>query len=110
MGLKGNLYRLLNYVISKLSIEARDGGLEDRPQSQGQPRDLILMALVLVLPSAACVLVSVLEMPALTTGSGEPASVSRPASRSNLDGLGLGLGHPCLGLGLRGPGLDYNPD
>ena len=27
--------------------------------------------------------------------------VSRPASRPNLDGLGLGLG---------GPGLDYNPD
>ena len=41
-----------------------------------------------------------------------PASVSRLASRPNLDGLGLGLGlgRPCLGLGLGGPGLDYNPD
>ena len=28
-----------------------------------------------------------------------------------LDGLGLGLGHLCHGLGLSlgGPGLDYNP-
>ena len=41
------------------------------------------------------------------------ASVSRPASRPNFNGLGLGhdLGCPCLGLGLGlgGPGLDYNP-
>ena len=55
---------------------------------------------------AAHVSVSVLvpEVPALSTGSQEPAS------GPNLDGLGLGLGlgHPCLGLG--GPGLDYNPD
>ena len=66
-----------------------------------------------VLVSAAHVSVSVLvsEVPALSTGSREPASVSRPASRRNLDGLGLGLGlgQPCLGLGLGGPGLDYNP-
>ena len=67
------------------------------------PPDLILMASV---PAAhGTVLVS-----ALSTGSQEPASVSRPTSRPNLDGLGLGVGHPCLGLGLGGPGLDYNPD
>ena len=46
----------------------------------------------------------------MSTGSREPASASRPASRPNLDGLGVGLGHPCLGLGLGGSGLDYNPD
>ena len=67
--------------------------------------------MVSVLVLAAHVSVSVLasEIPALSTGSREPASVSRPASRPNLDGLGLGvgLGHSCLGLG--GPGLDYNP-
>ena len=67
---------------------------------------------VLVLAAHVSVLVS--EVPALSTRSREPASVSRPASRPNLDGLGLGLGlgHPCLGLGLGlgGPGLDYNPD
>ena len=59
------------------------------------------MASVSVLVSAAHVSVSVLvsEVPALSTGSREPASASRP----NLDGLGLGLG-------LGGPGLDYNPD
>ena len=57
--------------------------------------DLILMASVSVLVSAAHVSVS--EVPALSIGSREPASVSRPASRPNLDGLGLG--HPCLGLG-----------
>ena len=74
------------------------------------------MASVSVLVSAAHVSVSVLvsEILALSTGSREPASVSRPASRPNSDGLGLGLGlgHPCLGLGLGlgGPGLDYNPD
>ena len=70
---------------------------------------VILMASVSV--SAAHVSVSVLvsEVPDLSTGSREPASVSRPASRPNLDGLGLGHGHPCLGLGLGGPGLDYNP-
>ena len=76
------------------------------------------MASVSGLVSAAHVSVSVsvlaLEVPALSTGSPEPASVSRPASRLKLDGLslGLGLGHPCLGLGLGlgGPGLDYNPD
>ena len=64
-----------------------------------------------VLLSAAHVSVLVSEVPALSTGSREPTSVSRPASRPNLDGLGLGLGlaHPCLGLGLGGPGLDYNP-
>ena len=94
-------------------MHTRDGGLEDRPRSRGRPRNLILMASVPVL--AAHVLVSVLvsEVPALSTGSREPASVSRPASRPNLDGLGLGLGlgHPRLGLGLGlgGPGLDYNP-
>ena len=73
------------------------------------PRDLILMASV----SAAHVSVLVSDVLALSTGSRELASVSRPASRPNLDGLGLGLGlgHPCLGLGLGlgGPGLDYNP-
>ena len=73
-----------------------------------ETRDLILMASLSVL--AAHVLVLVSEVPALSTGSREPASVSRSASRPNLDGLGLGLGHPCLGLGLGGPGLDYNPD
>ena len=72
--------------------------------------------MVSVLVSATHVSVSVLasEVPALSTGSREPASVLRPASRPNSDGLGLGLGlgHPCLGLvlGLGGPGLDYNPD
>ena len=37
------------------------------------------------------------------------ASVSRPASRPNFDGLdlGLGLGYPCLGLGLGGPGQGW---
>ena len=85
-------------------IDARDGGLQDRPRSQGRPRDLILMASVSVLAAH----VSVSEVPALSTGSRELASLSRPASKPNLDGLGLGLGHPCLGLG--GPGLDYNPD
>ena len=34
-----------------------------------------------------------------------PASVSRPASRPNVNGLGLGLGCPCLGLG--DPGFVY---
>ena len=70
------------------------------------------MATVSVLVLAAHVSVSVLDVPALSTGSREPASVSRPASRPNLDGLslGLGLGNPFLGLGLGGPGLDYNPD
>ena len=91
----------------------RDGGLEDRPRSRGRPRHLILMASVSVLVSAAHVSVSVLvsEVPALSTGSREPASVSRPASRPNLDGLvlGLGLGHPCLGLGLGGPSFVHNP-
>ena len=43
----------------------------------------------------------------MSTGSREPASVSRPASRPNLDGLGLG--HTRLGLVLDGPSLDYNP-
>ena len=33
--------------------------------------------------------------------------VSRPASRPYFDGLGLGLGSPCLGLGLAGHGLAY---
>ena len=58
-----------------------------------------------VLVSAAHVLVS--EDSILSTGSREPASVSRPASRPNLDGLGLG--HTRLGLVLGGPSLDYNP-
>ena len=67
--------------------------------------DHILMASVLVSAAHFSVLVS--EVPALSTGSREPAS------RPNLEGLGLG--HPCLGLGLGGlglggPGLDYNPD
>ena len=90
-------------------VDIRDGGLEDRPRSRsrGRPRDLISMA------SVSDAQVSVSEVPTLSTGSREPASVSRPASRPNLDGLGLGLGlgHPCLGLGLGlgGPGLDYNP-
>ena len=59
--------------------------------------------------STANVSVLVSEVPALSTGSREPASVSRPASRPNLDGLGLGLGlgSPCLGLGLRSPGFVY---
>ena len=69
------------------------------------------MASVSVLVSAAHVSVS--EVPALSTGSRESALVLKPASRPNLDGLGLGLGlgHPCLGLGLclGGPSLDYNP-
>ena len=88
-----------------VSIRIRDGGLEDRPWSRGGPRDLILMVSVSVLVSAAHVSVSVSEVPALSAGSRESAS------RPNLDGLGLslGLGHPCLGLGLGGPGLDYNP-
>ena len=98
---------------SSRAVYSRDGGLEDRPRSRGRPRDLISTASVSVLVSAAHVSVSVLvsEVLALSTGSREPASVSRPASRPNLDGLGLGLGHPCLGLGLGlgGPGLDYNP-
>ena len=88
-----------------LYILTRDGGLEDRSWSRGQPRDLILMASVSFFVS---------EVPALSTGSRQLTSVSRLASRPNLDGLGLGLGlgHPCLGLGLGlgGPGLDYNPD
>ena len=69
------------------------------------------MASVSVLVSAAHVLVSVLvsKVPALSTESRGPASVSRPASRPKFHGLGLGLGHPCLRLGLGGPGLDYNP-
>ena len=62
------------------------------------------MASVSVLVSAVHVSVSVLvsEVPALSAESIEPASVSRPASRPNLDGLGLGLGlgHPCLGFVL----------
>ena len=64
----------------------------------------VLVSAAHVSVSAAHVSVSVLvsEAPALSTGSREAASVSRPASRPNLDGLGLGLGlgHPCLGLGL----------
>ena len=38
------------------------------------------------------------------------ASVSRPASRPNFNGLGLGLGCPCLGRGLDlgGPGFVYS--
>ena len=38
-----------------------------------------------------------------------PASVSRPASRPNYNGLGLSLGLdcPCLGLGLGGFGFVY---
>ena len=57
--------------------------------------------------STAHVSVSVLvsEVPALSTGSRELASGSRP----NLDGLGLGLSDPLPCLGLEGPGLDYNP-
>ena len=88
-----------------MSVRNRDGGLEDRPRSRGRPRDLISMASVSVLD--AQVSVSVSEVPTLSTGSRELASLSRPASKPNLDGLGLGLGHPCLGLG--GPGLNYNP-
>ena len=84
-------------------VRSRDGGLEDRPRSRGRLRDLILMVSVLV--SAAHV--SVLEVLALSTGSREPASDLRPASRPHLDGLGLGLGHSCLGLGLGGPGFVY---
>ena len=61
------------------------------------------MASVSVLVAHVSVLVS--EDPVSSTGSRELASVSRPASKPNFDGLGLG--HPCLGLG--GPGLDYNP-
>ena len=69
------------------------------------------MASVLVSDAHVSVSVLVSEVPALSTGSHEPASVSRLALRPNLDGLGRGLslGHPCLGLGLGGPGLDYNP-
>ena len=66
---------------------------------EARPRDLILM--VSVLADHVSVLVS--EVPALSTGSREPASASRPASRPNLDGLGLG--HPCLGLGRSWPRL-----
>ena len=64
--------------------------------------DLILMASVSVLVSAAHVSVSVLvsEVPVLFPGFREPASRPRPASKTNLNGLVLGLGHPCLGLGL----------
>ena len=65
----------------------RDGGLVDQPRSQGRPQDLILVASDSVSVSAAHVSVSVLvsDVPALSTGSREPASVSRPASRPNLD-------------------------
>ena len=86
-------------------MEVSRTGLEAR----GRPRDLILMASVSVLVSAAHVSVLVSEVPALSTRSPEPASISRPASRPNLDGLGLslGLGCPCLGLGLGGPGFVY---
>ena len=73
--------------------------------------DLILMVSVSVLVSAVHVSVSVLvsEVPALSTGSREPASFSRPASRPNFNGLGLGLGLgcPCLGLGLGGSEFVY---
>ena len=95
--------------LSSPHVQIRHGGLEDQPRSRGPPRDLIVMASVSVLVAAARVSVLVSEVPALSTGSLEPASVSRPASRPNLDGLGLG--HPCLGLGLGlgGPGLDFNP-
>ena len=97
-----------------LFIHNRDGGLEDRPRSRGRPRDLILMASVSVLVSAAHVSVSVLvsEVLALSTGFRELALVSRAALRPSFDGLGLGLGLccRCLCLGLGGPGLAYNPD
>ena len=102
---KLNMYIYIFFWVGRDSnlVRDRDGSLEDR----GRARDLILMASVLVAH------VSLSEVPGLSTGSREPASVSRPASRPNLDGLGLGLGlgHPCLGLGLGlgGPGLDYNP-
>ena len=56
------LYILLNFVIHGGSKEVytRDRGLEDRPRSRGQPRDLIEMASVSVLVSAIHVSVSVL--------------------------------------------------
>ena len=74
-----------------MEFNIRGGGLEDQPRSRGQPRDLILMASVSVLVSGAHVSVLVSEVPALSTGSREPASVSRPASKPNFNGLGLGM-------------------
>ena len=49
----------------------------------------------------------------VVTGAGNLlASMGAVMSIIDLDGLGLGLGHPGLGLGLGlgGPGLDYNPE
>ena len=48
----------VSVLVSVSEVMARDGGLEDRPRSQGWPRDLILMASVLVSVSAVSVLVS----------------------------------------------------
>ena len=92
---KLNMYIYIFFWVGRDSnlVRDRDGSLEDR----GRARDLILMASVLVAH------VSLSEVPGLSTGSREPASVLRPDSRPNLDGLGLGH------LGLGGPGLDYNP-
>ena len=100
-----------NHHIEILNISTRDGGLEDRPQSRGRPRDHILMASVLVSDAHVSVSVLVSEVPDLSIRSRELASVLRPASRPYFDGLGLGLGLGCpclgLGLGLGGPGFVY---
>ena len=48
--------------VSVSEVLARDGGLEDWPWSRGWPRELINMASVSVLATAAHVSVSVLEV------------------------------------------------
>ena len=76
----GNQNNLIGYssrTANQIDTHTRDGGLEDRPRSRGRPRDLILMASISVLVSAAHVSVSVLvsEVPALSTGSRQQAGL-----------------------------------
>ena len=61
-------------MLEKFIVYIRDGGLEDWPRSRGRPRDLILVVSVLVSAAHVSVSVSVSEVPALSTGSREPAS------------------------------------